>query len=68
MFLVVQAANSLLLMYTLSSAISASLAILVGLVVYGLALIFLGEFSSREIAVIPVLGNALSCRFVGKPR
>ncbi len=68
MFPVVRAANSLLLMYTLSSAISASLAILVGLVVYGLALIFLGEFSSREIAVIPVLGNALSCRFVGKPR
>jgi stage V sporulation protein B len=70
MFPVVQGINALLLMGTLSSAVSASCAIFAGVLVYGLALIFLGELSSREIAVIPVLGNSLAraLRLAGRPR
>lgn len=70
MFPVVKGINGLLLMRTLSSAVSASCAILTGVVVYGLALVFLGELSSREIAVIPVVGNSLARAFrhVGGPR
>jgi stage V sporulation protein B len=70
MFPVVQGINGLLLMRTLSCAVSASCAILTGVVVYGLALVFLGELSSREIAIIPVVGNSLAraLRLVGGPR
>ena len=70
MFPVVQGINCLLFMRTLSYAVSACSAILTGVVVYGLALIFLGEFSSREIAVIPVVGNSLAraLRLVRGPR
>lgn len=70
MFPVVQAINSLLLMGTFNCAVSASCAILTGVAVYGLALIFLGELSSREIGIIPVVGNSLArvLRLVGGPR
>ena len=59
MFPVVQGVNGLLLMYTLNCAISTSVAILAGIFIYGLALLFLGEFSLREMALIPVIGNSL---------
>jgi stage V sporulation protein B len=59
MFPVVQGVNGLLLMRTLNCAISTSAAILAGVVAYGLALLFLGEFSLREMAIIPIIGNVL---------
>ncbi len=63
MFPVVQGINAILLMRTLSCAVSTSFAILGGVVTYGLALIFLGELSLREIAIIPVVGNSLAKAF-----
>jgi stage V sporulation protein B len=70
MFPVVQGINGFLLMRTLSCAVSTSCAILGGVVAYGLALVFLGELSSREIAVIPVVGDSLAkaFRFAGWAR
>lgn len=70
MFPVVQGINGFLLMRTLNCTVSTSCAILAGMVVYGLALIFLGELSLREIAVIPVVGNLLAktFRFTGWAR
>ncbi len=63
MFPVVQGINAILLMRTLSCAVSTSFAILGGVVTYGLALISSGELSLREIAIIPVVGNSLAKAF-----
>ena len=63
MFPVVLGVNGFLLVRTLNHTIAAPLAIFVGIVVYGLALVFLGELSPREITIIPVIGNLLARAF-----
>jgi len=49
-----------LLGYTYNSSVSTVVAIVAGVLVYGIVLIVLGELAYREVAVVPLIGHPLA--------